>query len=82
MCKKALIAVTVTTLIMLASCETVRYQQTPLTLPQKPWLPAIKSEQLECLSDDAYKNLVKRDLLRKQYSEKLEAIIKSTHKTK
>ena len=48
--------------------------------PSEPILPKISSEALECLSDEAYEDLVIRDTLRKQYSERLYQIIELARK--
>jgi hypothetical protein len=42
-------------------------------------LPTIKPDELQCLSDDAYSRLAERNRLQRQYAEKLETIIQSTH---
>lgn len=51
----------------------------PLSLPERPVLPPLSAEDVLCLSDDAYRRLVVRDRLRRQYAEGLEAIIRATH---
>lgn len=63
-----------------AGCTTtkVEYQLAPLSLPPRPELPSISAEQLECLGNDTYESLVTRQRLRRQYTEGLELIIKST----
>ncbi len=52
--------------------------QTALPLPVRPVLPAIKADELACLSDDTYLRLAARNRLQRQYAERLEVIIKST----
>lgn len=79
MYKKALMMALVTILISLGSCAKVRYQPTPLPLPARPVLPQVSATELQCLSDKAYKRLVLRQLLLRQYSESLESIIQTTH---
>lgn len=73
----ALLAVTVS----LPACSTqpVRYVSEPLPLPVPPVLPALTADDLACLSDDAYRRLVLRDMQRRQYAETLQAIIRATH---
>lgn len=56
-----------------------RYIQEPLPLPPRPVLPALTAEDLACLPAEVYERLVRRDLLRRQYAEELEAIIRATH---
>lgn len=60
-----------------ASTET-RYKPTPLPLPERPLLPAVEAEELQCISADAYGRLVTRQRLLREYAEDLEIIIKST----
>jgi len=70
--------------LILSGCSTtqpVEYVTTPLPLPPRPELPAISGEQLQCLSDETYSAIVKRDRGRREYAETLEAIIQSTHPT-
>ena len=56
----------------------VRYETVPVSLiPAPPVLPAVKSEQLQCLSDEAYEALAKRDMLRRQYERELRALLDS-----
>lgn len=57
----------------------VRYVAQPIPLPTQPELPAIQSEELECLSEDVYQRLVKRELLQRHYIATLENLIKTTH---
>lgn len=67
-------------LLLLASCSAQpQYIDAPLYMPPIPLLPAIEDKELLCLSEPAYKALVKRDLLLQQHIEKLRLIIKSTH---
>lgn len=70
-------------LLLLAGCASappqVRYLSTPLPLPPRPVLPALPGAELQCLSDATYRDLVRRDRLRRDYAEQLEAIIRSTH---
>lgn len=67
-------------LLLLASCSAQpQYLDAPLYMPPKPVLPSIEAKELLCLSEPAYKALVKRDLLLQQHIEKLRLIIKSTH---
>lgn len=69
--------------IISSSCtSTTIYRPDPLPLPAEPELPRIAAEDLQCLSQDAYRRLVKRDRVRRQYAEKLAEIIKSTRSNK
>jgi len=65
-------------LILVSSCTT-EYILVPLPLPPKPSIPLVTDKELSCLIDDVYKRVAHRDLLCKQYSERLEAIIRTTH---
>jgi hypothetical protein len=69
--------------IVLPACSpaTVRYVSEPLSLPPPPVLPALTADDLACLSDDAYRRLVLRDMQRRQYAETLQAIIRATSNT-
>lgn len=58
--------------------ETV-FLQEPLPIPDRPALPRISATDLECLSDEAYEALVKRDAMQAAHIERLEAIILTTH---
>ncbi len=77
-----LAAVIISTAIGSVGCARapeIRYLLEPLSLPPRPTLPALSAGELECLSDDAYARLVRRDLQRRHYAEELEVIIRSTH---
>ena len=53
--------------MLLAACanEHVVYQPLPAwVIPKAPELPIVKSEELQCISDDAYVRLVTRERLR------------------
>ncbi len=52
-----------------------------LSLPPALTLPAINADRLECLSDDVYVTLVRRDMLQAARIETLTAIIQTTHGT-
>ncbi|MDH5185204.1 MAG: hypothetical protein OEX12_15080 [Gammaproteobacteria bacterium] len=54
------------------------YVSERLSLPVRPILPSLSSDDLQCLSDDAYRRLVERNRLRREYAEEMEVIIKST----
>lgn len=78
------LSLTVAAIILITTgsgCATtqVEYYQRPLPLPPRPVLPALTAQDLSCISDADYKKLVTRNRLRKQYTEELELIIKSTH---
>lgn len=69
-------------LLLLASCSAQpEYINAPLYMPPKPILPSIEEKELLCLSEPAYKALVKRDLLLQQHIEKLRLIIKNNNST-
>jgi len=48
-----------------------------LPIPPEPTYPKIKSSELQCLSDQAYTNLVKRDRMKSAHIKTLEGIIRS-----
>jgi hypothetical protein len=58
--------------------EKIVYITTPLTLPEKPELPKMSADALECISDESKWTLLKRDVLLKNYISDLETIIKAT----
>jgi len=49
----------------------------PLPLPDPPTLPTIAADEMLCLSDEAYEALVERDALRREYANRLRAIIEA-----
>lgn len=67
--------------LTLAGCAAppTEYVTAPLPMPPRPELPSLSGEQLQCLSDEAYRDLVRRDQMRREYAEQLEAVIRSTH---
>ena len=70
-----LVLVAVTT-----SCATKTeyvYISPDLPLPDRPALPRIMPDALQCLSDDAYALLVERDAIQGAHIERLEAVIRS-----
>lgn len=56
------------------------YVTTPLHRPNRPILPTLTLNDLECLTPDALQKLKEREVLRRQYAEELELIIDSTRK--
>jgi len=67
--------------LLLSACSQPLRQAVPLERPERPLLPRLTSEDLQCLSTDAYLRLVARDTLRRQYAERLEIIIDSTRES-
>lgn len=80
--KASLMLVIVTIWITLGSCSNTetRYQSDPLSLPARPVLPSITAEELRQVADDVAWKIIERDRMRREYAEKLEAIIKATHR--
>jgi hypothetical protein len=79
--KKLLTAIAIISTLIGSACSTVpevRYVTRPLTAPARPVLPRVSAEDMSCLTDQAYRKLVERERLRREYSEDLEAIIRST----
>jgi len=68
-------------LLMIAGCSatpTIEYQPVPEWLiPPAPELPKIPSSDLQCLSDDTYFELAKRDRERDTYARQLRALLES-----
>ena len=54
------------------------YVERELPLPDKPEVPTVQGEKLECLSKPVVKKLVKRDQTMQSYIDRLRAIIKET----
>jgi hypothetical protein len=66
---------------LLAGCAApeMRYVSVPLDCPERPELPTVSAEELDCLTPEAHARLVWRETLRRQYAEELEALCWSTH---
>lgn len=60
--------------------EKVVYVTTPLQLPSRPTLPTWTASDMQCLSTEMKQKILDRDRLRKEYTDELEVIIKSTQK--
>lgn len=54
------------------------YKIKPLTPPERPKLPHLSQDDVSCLTDAAYRKLVERDRLRREYTEELEVLIRTT----
>ena len=74
MIKKTLIAAISSSLI---ACSTMVPVELPL--PARPVLPKVLGVELQCLTQDVYDRLRKRDILKDIHRDKLEAIIGATH---
>lgn len=79
--KAVLYIATIIIVIIIAGCaptvETV-YVTNPLTRPERPVLPKISGQDLQCVSKDTYQKLYDRQRLIVEYAVTLEAIIDST----
>ena len=53
----------------------------PLPIPDRPTLPTIDESQLQCLNQEPYEDLAVRDQLLQEHIKRLEAILRTTHKT-
>lgn len=54
----------------------VEYRPVPYHLiPSRPDLPTITSKRLQCLDDATYLDLATRDILLRQYSDELRALL-------
>jgi len=65
--------------IILSSCATTIPLVVKMPLPPELILPKINGDSLQCLTDNAYSNIVKRDKLQSQRRTTLRQIIMSTH---
>lgn len=68
--------------LLVAGCTTTKtdYTAPPLPLPDRPSLPLVPAETLECLTDEDYEALAVRDAALQQHIRRLEAIIRTTHR--
>lgn len=72
----AIILITLTS----TGCATrTEYQLAPLPMPPRPELPRLDEADMECLSEQTYYRLIRRDRARRNYADELEAVIRSTH---
>lgn len=62
-----------------SGCASQKVRAVSLVVPPALDLPRIQPLEFECLSDDAYVRLARRDLLLRERVHTLEQIIKSTH---
>jgi len=69
-------------MLILTACTPkvqMRYVTQPLSRPERPVLPHVKADELECLAKDSYQRLYDRQRLLREYALTLEAIIDTTH---
>ena len=66
----------------LEACTSVQVVHRPiaLPLPERPVLERVEAPAVQCLSDEAYSKLVKRQSALKVWGLKLEAVIKANNK--
>lgn len=74
-----LIAASLLALSACAAQPEIRYVSNPVPLPPQPELPKIQAEELECIGDEIYRRLVKRELLQRHHITILENLIRTTH---
>ena len=48
-------------------------------MPDRPNLPTLNADSLQCLTGEAYEALVVRDTMLQEHVKRLEAIIQTTH---
>ena len=70
----AIVAVLVLIAYALIGCATTQCDKPVVTL-QRPVLPAVSAERLQCLDDRTYLDLVDRELSLREYAEQCEAIV-------
>jgi len=63
-------------IIFLSGCAV---QSVKLPLPTMGEVPKIQPAELQCLTNETYEKLRKRDIIRENHADKLESIIRSTH---
>lgn len=68
----------------LAGCGTTTVEhipvQEPIEVPARPELPLIEGRALNCVPAEAYEKLVIRDQMLQNHIERLEALLRTTHK--
>jgi hypothetical protein len=71
----------VVTAIILSSCSLLPARQVsvPLPIPVEPSWIKITTEELNCLTQEVYEKLLRRDLQHNGFEARLLAILKSTH---
>lgn len=77
-----LIIILLVFLLLLSGCGYIHKQPMcnaaiELPLPPEPVLPTVDEAELMCLSDSAYKRLVRRDIARKYHAELLRALLEA-----
>lgn len=72
-----LIAVLVLLLSLPACSTTVTTRVVAPEIPQRPELPTVSAAELQCLSEEAYQKVLRREQLRRNYAEELELILRS-----
>lgn len=76
----AALAIVLLLLLGVFGCSTHSYIYRPVPaalIPQKPDLPTVQAAELQCLADDAYVRLAKRDRLQQQYAAALRALLEA-----
>ena len=69
-----LVAILVIVAYALTGCATTQCDKPVVTL-QRPVLPTVPAERLQCLDDRTYLDLVDRELRLREYAEQCEAIV-------
>ena len=69
-----LVAILVVVAYALTGCGPVRCDRPVVTL-QRPTLPTVPADRLQCLDDRTYLDLVDRELRLREYAEQCEAIV-------
>lgn len=71
-------AIALVACLALAGCCPPKYLYAPVPqnlIPREPELPTIRSEELQCISDDAYTRLAERDRALRQINAELRALL-------
>lgn len=73
--KKILLILAAT--LTLTNCSPAIKQEASLVyVPPAPYLPSVSDTELQCLADQTYERLAKRDLTQRLYTEQLKALLK------
>ena len=74
--KRAVILILIGSLV---GCgQKIVYKPVPIHRPERPTLPRVTADRLQCLDDETYRTLARRQAILRNYAETLERIIDAT----
>lgn len=68
------ILITLVTILVLG-CATPTVAKPVVALPERPELPTVTEAEVSCLSQDTYRRVILRQVLLREYAEKLESAL-------